>query len=62
MAPRGIRPWLSPFGLLHIAKATIAVVEFYQEFVPHEDHATMSALEVEFNLVREFKNDEEVEQ
>jgi hypothetical protein len=41
---------------------SFVVVDFYHDFLPKEDQATIPALEVEVKLVREFKEDEEVEQ
>jgi hypothetical protein len=61
MAPRGCKPRSSSLGSLRVSKVVIAVAEFYEEFVPEEDKATMSALEAEVRLVREFKDDGEVE-
>jgi hypothetical protein len=39
----------------------VAAVEFYQEFVPEEDKATITMLEAEVKLTREFKYDEDVD-
>lgn len=61
VTPRGRKPRLSLVSSSHGAKAGIARTDFYWDFVPQEDHATMPTLEVEVKMVREFKDDEEVE-
>jgi hypothetical protein len=43
------------------SKEVIDVAEFYHDFFLVEDQVTMSMLESQVKLVREFKEDEEVE-
>jgi hypothetical protein len=61
MAPRGRKPSSSTSGSLRIVRAVVAAVKFYWEFVLEEDKATMSVLEAEVRMVREFKYDKNVE-
>jgi hypothetical protein len=61
MAPHKRRPTFSHAGHSRAAKVAIEASKFYHEFVPQEDRAVMPTLEEEVKLVREFKEDEEVE-
>jgi hypothetical protein len=61
MAPCGRKPHPSSVGSLCDARDDVVVADFYHDFVPEEDQVTMPALEAEVRLVREFKDDEEVE-
>lgn len=58
MSTFGCKPHSSPIGPLQVAQD----VDFYHDFMPEEDQATIPALEAEVKLVREFKDDEEIEQ
>jgi hypothetical protein len=60
MDPRGRKPHSPSVRSSHAAKVVVVVVEFYEDFVPEEEKATMSSLEAEVHLIMEFKDDEEV--
>lgn len=62
MSPRGCWPRSSGVGPSRAAKAVVNAIEHYEHFVPVEDKAAMLALEAEVRLVREFKENNEVEQ
>jgi hypothetical protein len=55
MDPYGWKPCPSLAGALCVTKAIATTFEFYHDFVPKEDQATMHVLEAEVKLVREFK-------
>jgi hypothetical protein len=61
MVPRGRKPRSPSLSSSYAAKAGVVVAEFYEDFVPEEDKATMPNLEVEVRLIMELKDDEEVE-
>ena len=60
MAQRGQKPHSPSMRSSRAAKVVVVVAEFYENFVPDEDKATMSSLEEEAHLIMEFKYDEEV--
>jgi hypothetical protein len=62
MDPHGYKPRSSPAGPLRAARVVVVVADFYHDFVPEEDQATMSVLEAEVRLVKGFKDDEKIEQ
>jgi len=63
MAPHPKKPRPSLIDLSRAAKVDVVITKFYHDFVgPEDDQATMATLESKVKLVKEFKDDEEVEQ
>jgi hypothetical protein len=62
MDPHGCNPQPSSNGSSCVSRVFIVTADFYRDFVPKEDQVTMIALETKIKLVREFKDDEEVEE